>query len=74
MATARTPGPRSSTPSGTAPSDNAGAQHVHHIDATDARLAPTFDQVVGDLTELLRGRVVAAHNATFDASFLAAGS
>ena len=28
--------------------------------------------MVGDLTELLRGRVVAVHNATFDASFLAA--
>ena len=27
---------------------------------------------MGDLTELLRGRVVAAHNATFDVSFLAA--
>ena len=27
---------------------------------------------MGDLTELLRGRVVAAHNATFDASLLAA--
>jgi len=54
------------------PQRDLGAQHIHHIDATDARLAPTFAQVVGDLTELLRGRVVAAHNATFDASFLAA--
>ncbi|NTV38917.1 MAG: DNA polymerase III subunit epsilon [Demequinaceae bacterium] len=54
------------------PQRDLGAQHIHHIDATDARLAPTFAQAMGDLTELLRGRVVAAHNATFDASFLAA--
>ena len=67
-----TPGPHWSTPNGTAPSDNAGAQHVHHIDAIDARVAPRFEDIVGDLTELLAGRVLAAHNSAFDTAFLVA--
>ena len=54
------------------PQRDLGAQHIHGIDATDARLAPTFDQIVGDLTEHLRGRVIAAHNSAFDTAFLAA--
>ena len=37
-------------------------------------MAPVFFDVVGDLTDLLRGRVGAAHNSAFDAAFLAAGS
>lgn len=38
------------------PQRNLGAQHVHRIDATDARMAPVFADVVGDLTDLLVGR------------------
>jgi len=45
---------------------------VHRINATDARIAPVFADVVGDLTDLLAGRVVVAHNSAFDASFLVA--
>ena len=56
------------------PQRDLGAQHVHHIDATDARVAPRFEDVVGDLTELLAGRVLAAHNSAFDTAFLIAGS
>ena len=37
-------------------------------------MAPVFADVVGDLTDLLAGRVVVAHNSAFDASFLVAGS
>ena len=54
------------------PQRDLGAQHIHGIDASEARVAPTFAQVAGDLTELLRGRVVTAHNSAFDAAFLAA--
>ncbi len=54
------------------PQRDLGAQHVHRIDATDARIAPVFADVVGDLTDLLAGRVVVAHNSAFDASFLVA--
>ncbi|MDN4475799.1 exonuclease domain-containing protein [Demequina sp. SYSU T00192] len=54
------------------PLRDLGAQHVHGIDATDTRVAPTFDRIVGDLTELLGGRTVVAHNAPFDVRFLAA--
>ncbi|WP_062460809.1 exonuclease domain-containing protein [Demequina soli] len=54
------------------PLRDLGAQHIHGIDATDTRVAPTFDRIVGDLTELLGGRTVVAHNAPFDVRFLAA--
>ena len=54
------------------PQRDLGAQHVHRIDATDARVAPRFDQIVGDLTDLLARRVVVAHNAAFDVAFLSA--
>ncbi len=52
------------------PQRDLGAQHIHRIDATDARMAPRFADVVGDLTGLLAGRVVVAHNSAFDTSFL----
>lgn len=54
------------------PQRDLGAQHVHRISARDARVAPTFDEVVGDVTELVAGRTVVAHNSTFDTHFLAA--
>ncbi|WP_430867193.1 exonuclease domain-containing protein [Demequina aurantiaca] len=54
------------------PQRDLGAQHVHGIDATDARVAPTFDRIVGDLTDLIAGRVIVAHNSVFDTAFLVA--
>ena len=56
------------------PQRDLGAQHIHRIDATDARVAPSFEDIVGDLTDMLAGRVIVAHNSAFDASFLVAGS
>lgn len=52
------------------PKRDLGAQHIHGIDAADVRLAPTFEEIAGDLTQLLRGRVLVAHNASFDIAFL----
>lgn len=54
------------------PQRDLGAQHVHGIDATDARVAPLFGDIVGELTELLVGRVLVAHNSAFDTAFLVA--
>ena len=54
------------------PGRDLGAQHIHGISAADARVAPSFDAVVGDLTEMLAGRVIVAHNSAFDTAFLVA--
>jgi DNA polymerase-3 subunit epsilon len=54
------------------PQRDLGAQHVHGIDATDARVAPLFEDIAGELTELLTGRVLVAHNTVFDTAFLVA--
>lgn len=52
------------------PDRDLGPQGIHGITAAEARRAPTFDRVAGRIVELLRGRVVVAHNLTFDARFL----
>jgi DNA polymerase III subunit epsilon len=53
------------------PSRDLGPQHIHGITAADARRAPSFAQVAPTIADLLRGRVVVAHNLAFDAPFLA---
>lgn len=53
------------------PGRDLGAQRVHGITAAQARRAPTFAQIAGDVVGLLRGRVVVAHNLAFDGPFLA---
>lgn len=54
------------------PGRDLGPQHVHGIAAADVLGAPTFADVAGTLAELLAGRVFVAHNASFDARFVAA--
>lgn len=54
------------------PGRDLGPQHVHRIAAADVLGAPTFGDVAGTLAELLAGRVFVAHNASFDARFVAA--
>ncbi|MFR9802546.1 exonuclease domain-containing protein [Pseudonocardia sp. RS010] len=54
------------------PERDLGPQAIHGIKAADVRRAPLFDQLVGDLVELLTGRVVVAHNWPFDAMHLRA--
>jgi DNA polymerase-3 subunit epsilon len=53
------------------PRRDLGPQHVHAISAAEARRAPTFADLAGDIVELLRGRAVVAHNLAFDGPFLA---
>ncbi|WP_206792034.1 exonuclease domain-containing protein [Amycolatopsis sp. MtRt-6] len=54
------------------PDRDLGPQAIHGIRAADARQAPRFEHIVGDLVERLSGRVVVAHNWTFDAMHLRA--
>ena len=54
------------------PDRDLGPQHVHGISAADVRRAPLFARLAGQVAELLRGRVLVAHNLPFDARFLTA--
>lgn len=54
------------------PQRDLGPQEVHGIAAADVLAAPTFADVAGTVADLLRGRTLVAHNATFDTSFLRA--
>jgi DNA polymerase III subunit epsilon len=52
------------------PERDLGPQHIHGVQAIDARMAPTFAELAGDLATRLSGRVVVAHNLGFDVRFL----
>ena len=52
------------------PGRDIGATHIHSITARDVVNAPRFDQVAPMLLDILRGRVVVAHNVQFDLRFL----
>ncbi|GAB3460330.1 exonuclease domain-containing protein [Actinophytocola sediminis] len=52
------------------PERDLGPQHVHGIQASDVRLAPTFADIAPDVAMFLKGRVIVAHNLAFDARFL----
>jgi DNA polymerase-3 subunit epsilon len=54
------------------PGRDLGPQAIHGLSAADIRLAPTFEQVAGDIIAHLQGRVVAGHNISFDLLFLRA--
>jgi DNA polymerase-3 subunit epsilon len=53
------------------PGRDLGPQNIHGITAAEARRAPSFQQVSGQVVAMLRKRVVVAHNLTFDVPFLA---
>ncbi len=54
------------------PGRDLGPQHIHRISGYEARQAPSFAEIAPRLLELLSGRVVVAHNASFDLRFLLA--
>jgi DNA polymerase-3 subunit epsilon len=49
-----------------------GPSHIHRISRSALTHAPAFGEIAPELLELLRGRVVVAHNASFDIRFLVA--
>ena len=49
-----------------------GATHIHGIKREWLKDAPTFAEIVGDLSPLLNNKVLVAHNANFDLGFLRA--
>jgi len=52
------------------PGRDVGPTHRHGITATDVYTAPTFAAAAATIWQLLTGRVLVAHNASFDARFL----
>lgn len=54
------------------PGRDIGATHIHGITARDVAGAPRFEEIAPALLDVLRGRVIVAHNAPFDLRFLAA--
>lgn len=54
------------------PGRDLGRQDIHRIRAADVISAPSFADIAPRLLELLAGRVVVAHNASFDIRFLIA--
>jgi DNA polymerase-3 subunit epsilon len=52
------------------PGRDIGATHIHRVTARDVVSAPRFGQVAPMLLDLLRGRVIVAHNVQFDLRFL----
>jgi DNA polymerase III subunit epsilon len=54
------------------PGVDPGPTHVHGLTAAMLEDQPEFADIVGDVTEVLRGRTLVAHNVAFDYAFLAA--
>lgn len=54
------------------PGRDVGPTHVHGISDDDVQDAPCFSDVLGDVLERIRGRVMVAHNLPFDRGFLEA--
>jgi DNA polymerase-3 subunit epsilon len=54
------------------PGVDPGPTHVHGLTAAMLEDQPQFDDIVGDVIEVLRGRTLVAHNVAFDYAFLAA--
>ncbi len=54
------------------PGRDPGPTHIHGISAADLVGAPTFAEISAELQSRIAGSMVAAHNLSFDAGFLAA--
>ena len=53
------------------PGRDVGPTHIHGITASDVLGAPTFSEIAPYVLRALSGRILVAHNAAFDARFLA---
>ncbi|GAA2704012.1 exonuclease domain-containing protein [Actinoplanes palleronii] len=54
------------------PDRDLGPQSLHGITGAEARRAPVFAEVAGQIAERLAGQLLVAHNLLFDAGFLLA--
>lgn len=54
------------------PARDLGRHDIHQISAREILQAPRFGDIAAELVELLSGRVIVAHNASFDLRFLSA--
>ena len=54
------------------PDGNVGRPDIHLIQPNDIFGAPTFNQIAGNILEMLEDTIVVAHNAKFEENFLAA--
>ncbi|GIF12678.1 exonuclease domain-containing protein [Actinoplanes teichomyceticus] len=54
------------------PDRDLGPQEIHGITAAEARRAPSFAELAGQIVERLAGHAIVAHNLHFDAGFLTA--
>lgn len=54
------------------PCRDIGPTRIHGIHAWEVKNAPTFDEIIGDVSSRLGGSILVAHNATFDLGFLSA--
>jgi DNA polymerase III epsilon subunit family exonuclease len=52
------------------PQRDLGPTHIHNITGVQVANAPLFHEVAGDVTEMLRGATMVAHNAVFDRGIL----
>lgn len=52
------------------PKRDVGASHIHGLRGADLMYAPEFSEIADELLDLVLGRTVVAHNATFDMRFL----
>lgn len=52
------------------PRRDVGPTRIHRLTAADVTTAPTFAAAAATLWQLLSGRILVAHNASFDARFL----
>ena len=52
------------------PDGNIGRPDIHLIQPIDIIGAPTFNQIAGNILEILDGTIVVAHNAKFEENFL----
>lgn len=54
------------------PLRDPGPAHVHGLTAEDLTDAPIFEEILGDLLEIMSDAVMVAHNIRFDRDFIAA--